>query len=220
MAVLPPVRSSNFPTGVAVDAAGNLYIADNGNSVVRRVSAATGVITTIAGNGALVFNGESGTAVGVAIDPTRIAIDSAGTIYITDQFNDRIRKLTVAVPAKMTIFSGDRTIRRAGNVIAGRGESRRCSRSPVGGVLVTFSVSSGTATLNPSTAITGGDGVATLPVLGSVVGALKIVAAAPGHSSVTFILTFHTGHRYDAFSAHHDWRSGGRGTKCSRPFKR
>ena len=50
------------PTSMAVDAAGNLYIADNGNSVVRRVSATTGVISTIAGNGKLVFNAETGTA--------------------------------------------------------------------------------------------------------------------------------------------------------------
>lgn len=132
-----------FPTSMAVDAAGNLYIADEGNSVVRRVSAATGVITTIAGNGKSVFNVESGTAVGVSIDPTRVAVDSSGAVYITDQFNDRIRQLTVQLPATMTISSGDAQSGPPGTGLTIAVKVADASGAPVGNVAVSFTVSSG-----------------------------------------------------------------------------
>ena len=84
----------NAPTGVALDKAGNLFIADNGNSVVRRVTAG-GLITSIAGNGK--FNpssGDGGPAISAQLDPWRLAVDSAGSVYVTDYINDRVRKLT------------------------------------------------------------------------------------------------------------------------------
>ena len=175
---------------MSVDAAGNLYIADNGNSVVRRVSAATGVITTIAGNGKSVFNVESGTAVGVSIDPTRVAVDSSGAVYITDQFNDRIRKLTVQLPATMTISSGDAQSGPPGTGLTIAVKVADASGAPVGNVTVSFTVSSGAASLSAATAATGGDGVASIQLtLGGTVGPLKIVASASGLPSVTFNLT-------------------------------
>jgi len=147
----------NLPTGIAVDKAGNLYIADNGNSVVRRVNAATGVITTIAGNGKLVFNSESGTATGVSIDPARVAVDASGAIYIVDQFNDRIRKLLIQVPANMTISSGDAQSGPPGTSLSIAVKVADASGMPVGGVTVSFTVSTGTASLSAATASTGGD---------------------------------------------------------------
>jgi uncharacterized protein (TIGR03437 family) len=179
-----------LPTGVAVDTAGNLYIADNGNAVVRRVSASTGTITTIAGNGKSVFNVESGTAVGISIDPTRIAVDATGAIYFTDRFNDRVRKLTVQTPATMTISAGDAQSGPPGTSLSIAVKVVDASGMPAGNVLVTFTVSSGTASLSAATATTGGDGVASIQLTqGATVGPLKIAAAAPGLSSVTFNLT-------------------------------
>jgi uncharacterized protein (TIGR03437 family) len=179
-----------LPTSMAVDGAGNLYIADNGNSVVRQVSASTGVITTIAGNGTFVFNTETGTALGVSIDPTRVAIDASGAIYITDKFNDRIRKLVVQAPATMTISSGDAQAGPPGTSLSIAVKVVDASGAPVGGVVVSFAVSTGTASLSAATATTGGDGTATIQLtLGATVGALKITAAAGGLSGVTFNLT-------------------------------
>ncbi len=178
------------PTSMTLDPAGNLYIADNGNSVVRRVNGATGVITTIAGNGKSAFNVETGTALDVSIDPTRVAVDASGTVYITDQFNDRIRKLTVQVPATMIISGGDAQSGPPGKILAVAVKVTDASGAPVGNAIVSFTVSSGTATLNPATATTGSDGVASTQVtLGASVGPLKIVAAFSGLSSVTFNLT-------------------------------
>jgi uncharacterized protein (TIGR03437 family) len=180
----------NLPTSMAFDAAGNLYIADNGNSVVRLVNAATGAISTIAGNGKFVFNAETGTAIGVSIDPTRVAIDHTGAIYITDQFNDRIRKLTVQLPATMTIDSGDAQSGPPGTNFSIGVKVADASGVPVGNVTVTFTVSTGTASLSQTTATTGGNGVASIQLtLGATVGPLNIVASAPGLPSATFHLT-------------------------------
>jgi len=86
----------NYPYGVASDQAGNLYIADTENGRIRRVDAATGIITTMAGNGNLVFSG-GGQAISTAIGgPERTALDSAGNLYISDILDMRILKVEAA----------------------------------------------------------------------------------------------------------------------------
>ena len=79
------------PTGLALDPAGNLYVADADNDVIRRI-AADGTISTFAGSGVRGFNTESGPARGVDMNsPEGIAFDAAGSLYIADTFNNRIR---------------------------------------------------------------------------------------------------------------------------------
>src|SRR2546422_6754554 len=56
------IANLNSPAGVAVDSSGNLYIADLGNERIRKIAAATGIITTVAGNGVLGFAGDGGAA--------------------------------------------------------------------------------------------------------------------------------------------------------------
>jgi hypothetical protein len=85
----------NFPFGVAVDSSDNVYIADNENSRVRKVTASTGIIDTIAGSGASSFLGDEDTATSANLFyPYAVAVDSVGNIYIADTVNDRIRKVT------------------------------------------------------------------------------------------------------------------------------
>lgn len=83
----------NNPSGFAFDAAGNLYIADQLNHRIRRVSAG-GTITTIAGNGTPGFGGDGGPATAAQLRlPTDVAVDASGNIYIADLGNHRIRRV-------------------------------------------------------------------------------------------------------------------------------
>ena len=101
-----PATSAEFarPFGVAVDAAGNLFIADIDNDRVRRVDAATGVISTEAGNGAVGFSGDGGPATDAQFfGPAGVAADSAGNLFIAETGNSRIRRVDAATGVVTTI---------------------------------------------------------------------------------------------------------------------
>jgi len=83
------------PQAVTFDAAGNLYISDENNSRIRKVNTA-GIITTIAGNGTIGFNGDGGQATAADINPKGMTFDAAGNLYIADFNNSRIRKINTA----------------------------------------------------------------------------------------------------------------------------
>jgi sugar lactone lactonase YvrE len=77
--------SFNGPTGICMDAAGNLYVADAGNGYVRKVQAGTNIVTKIAGNGGLAFDNDGGPALNAGLgDVDGICIDGHGDIYIDD----------------------------------------------------------------------------------------------------------------------------------------
>ena len=94
------------PYNVTFDVAGNMYIADAGNMVVRMVNTA-GIITTIAGNGTLGYSGDGGLATGAKLyEPRAITVDASGTIYIADGYNNRIRRIKNDT---ITTYAGDGT---------------------------------------------------------------------------------------------------------------
>ncbi len=93
------------PQGVALDASGNLYIADSYNNVIRRVS--KGIITTVAGNGAQGYSGDNGPATSARLFvPTSIALDATGNLFIADYANNRVRKVAGGV---ITTIAGNGT---------------------------------------------------------------------------------------------------------------
>ena len=92
-------------SGVAVDSGGNVYLSDPVHNYVRKVTVATGVITTIAGNGKFVFSGDGGPALKAAFDPQDLAVDRNGNVFIADQFNNRIRK--IAPDGTISTVAGD-----------------------------------------------------------------------------------------------------------------
>jgi len=92
----------NDPSGVSVDAAGNVYISDTINYRIRRVDAATGIIRTIAGTGVQGFSGDGVYAIGAQITtPGGLVVDFAGRIYFADLFNQRIRMLSPLQPLQL-----------------------------------------------------------------------------------------------------------------------
>ena len=86
----------NHPDGVAVDASGNLYVADNFNARIRKVTS-DGTINTIAGTGFVAFTGDGGPAASATLSLiTGVAVDTFGNVFIADSVNDRIRKINPA----------------------------------------------------------------------------------------------------------------------------
>ncbi|MEO7803944.1 MAG: NHL repeat-containing protein, partial [Actinomycetota bacterium] len=86
----------NYPQGIALDATGNLYIADYGNHRIRKVDS-SGTITTVAGNGLTAFSGDGGLATAAGLkNPFSVAVDPSGGYYIADTYHHRIRKVSAA----------------------------------------------------------------------------------------------------------------------------
>ncbi|TLS67300.1 HYR domain-containing protein [Mariprofundus erugo] len=103
----------NQPSGVAVDGAGNLYIADTGNHCIRKVDA-SGNISTVAGTGVLGYSGDGGAAVSAQLAyPNDVEVDGVGNLYIADTANQRIRKvdtsgkISTVAGTSVTGYSGD-----------------------------------------------------------------------------------------------------------------
>ena len=105
------------PEGIAVDSAGDLFIADASNNRIREVNASTQIITTVAGSGTSGFGGDGLPATSTAVDlesPSGVAVDSAGDIFIADTSNDRIREVNASTTVITTVagngtsgFGGD-----------------------------------------------------------------------------------------------------------------
>ncbi len=112
---LPPPPPSTRPPVLLSMPLGNLYIADTHNHRIRKIAAATGIITTIAGTGAEAFAGDNAAATAAALAlPHGLSIDAAGNLYIADTENHRIRRIDAVTGAITTVagngtqsFSGD-----------------------------------------------------------------------------------------------------------------
>jgi hypothetical protein len=104
-----------YPTGVAVDASGNIFIADLYNNRIREVVKATGNIITVAGNGSTTDSGDGGPATSAGLaSPEGLGVDANGNIYIADYYTNRVREVVKATGNIITVagtgtagYSGD-----------------------------------------------------------------------------------------------------------------
>ena len=96
----------NYPDALAVDGAGNILIADDGNNAIRKVTATTGIITTIAGTGTAGYSGDGGPGPSAMIDdPEGVSVDAAGNAYIADSSNRLVRRVD-AITGIITTVAG------------------------------------------------------------------------------------------------------------------
>jgi len=165
-----PATAAQFhsPMGVAVDKSGNLFIADYLNARVRKISA-DGTITTVAGDATCCgFSGDGGPATSATLwDPTSVAVDAAGNLFIADLTNNRIRKVstsgiitTVAGSGKQGGFSGDGgpatsallnnpfgvAVDGAGNIFIADSDNSRIRKVSAGTGIITTVAGNGSAT--------------------------------------------------------------------------
>ncbi|HXK02687.1 MAG TPA: hypothetical protein VMS37_09815 [Verrucomicrobiae bacterium] len=109
----PATSALIFPYGIAVDASGNLYIADHENNRIRKVTT-DGIIHTMAGNGAGSYSGDGGPATQAGLyHPQGVAVDSAGNLYICATGDDRIRMVTA--DGTITTIAGTGAIGNSGD---------------------------------------------------------------------------------------------------------
>ncbi|HEY3744494.1 MAG TPA: hypothetical protein VGL53_31845 [Bryobacteraceae bacterium] len=180
----------NSPTGVTIDAAGNLFVADLGDMTIRRIDGRTGIITRIAGTGDNSVQQDAGAALGTSIGASSVLALPDGSLLVTDTVNDRIRKLTPQKPQMLTINAGDGQTAATGAAVSLVAQVLDAAGLPVAYVPVTFAVTSGDAQIANPTVATVANGTASAQViLGASSGTVTVRATAPGLASVTFTIT-------------------------------
>jgi uncharacterized protein (TIGR03437 family) len=178
------------PGGIAVDAAGNIFISELDFGYVIEVLP-DGTILKIAGNGNFAYSGD-GIALNQSLnEPAGLAMDSRGNLVVAERGNSRIRELIFDAPTQLTISGGDGQSAVAGSTLPVPLTVVAAFQAgvPVGGLPVTFALTSGVATLSAVSTSTDASGAAGISVtLGNAPGPV-VITATLGSFSVTFHLT-------------------------------
>ena len=187
----------NSRTQLCLDGSGNLYIADTGNNRIRKVNA-SGVISTVAGNGTAGFTGDGGSPLTAGLNaPQGVAVDAVGNVYISDTGNNRIR----AIPARPATYSvnpsrlaftttagaslpASQQVTLVGSVV-GLGWEMSAVLTSSGGSWLSVSGSSG---MMPSLVTVSADARKLAP--GTYEGTIEISAPAASPPTVTIPVTF------------------------------
>jgi len=160
------------PGGLAFDSAGNLYIADAGNSLIRRVTPA-GIISTVAGDGFYRFFGDGGPATAASLNGARgIGVDNFGNLTIADTFNHRIRR----------VFSTAVTIRSSAAALQFAAQAGRAA-PPAQSIAITSTPSAGLAFAASATTTSGGPWLSVAPGSGVTPANLQVSVNAAGLQS-------------------------------------
>jgi len=151
------------PAGVAVDTAGNLYIADTNNNAIREVTAASGIISTLAGDGTAGYLGDGGLATSAELSaPGGVAVDASGNIYISDTQNQRIR-VVGASKTIPTIAWDDAPAINYGTVLTGGTAPLNATAGAISGTF-SYTIASSSLASTPASGTTPKAGTYTLSV--------------------------------------------------------
>ncbi len=171
----------NSPMALFIDAYGNMYVGDGGNNRVRKIKT-SGIISTVAGNGSYSFSGDGGTAVSAALkSPSGMAKDATGNLYIADEGNHRIRKVT---SAPITLLGGGAicagaTVTLTASETGGTWSSASTSIATVGTSGVVTGVAAGTAVISyTESGITGTKTITVNPLPAPIAGTLTVCVTA------------------------------------------
>jgi hypothetical protein len=112
---IPGLSAALIPRNICADAAGNVYVVDTSSNRIRRIDAATDIITTVAGTGSAGYSGDGGAATAATFSNIQgICIDNVNNIYLVDSWNNRIRKIAAGTGIVTTVagtgaggYSGD-----------------------------------------------------------------------------------------------------------------
>lgn len=168
----------NYPSGVAVDSQGNLYISDTSNHRIRKVSIG-GIITTVAGNGIAGYSGDGGPAINAQLCyPYGVAIDIFGNLFIADSYNYRVRKVTPKNPPIINDISP--TSGSVGTSVTISGSNFGATQ---GSSAITFNGILATPTVWSDTSI-----VTTVPS-GATTGLLVVIVGGESSNSITFTVS-------------------------------
>jgi sugar lactone lactonase YvrE len=143
----------NAPQRLQVDSRGNVYVADSGNNAVRRIDAATGVISTVAGTGVQGYNGTTGAATTIQLNqPRGIALEGDGVLYVADTGNHRVRKVVLATGALTTVAGSTRGYAGDGGPAGAArfNNPRGLTVAPDGGLLVADTFNSRLRRISPA----------------------------------------------------------------------
>ncbi len=103
------------PSGVAIDGSGNIYIADWGNSKIKKVTASTGIIRTIAGGSTAGYSGDGGPATAAFLNsPYSCSLDLVGNLYFSDEYNQRVRVINLTTGIINLVGGGGSTLTDGG----------------------------------------------------------------------------------------------------------
>jgi sugar lactone lactonase YvrE len=128
----------DHPQGVASDGAGNLFVADSFNSTIRKIAAATGAVTTLAGSAKLPGRTDGTGSAARFSFPARLAADGAGSLFVADSYNAAIRKIDVTTGGVTTLVGAPgRAAVVLGPLPAGLNTPSDVAVGPGGALLVT-----------------------------------------------------------------------------------
>jgi len=189
------------PQGVAVDANGNIYFADINSGVIRRIDT-FGIITTFAGNGIQAFSGDGGAATNASLhDPSGLAVGAFGNIYIIDNFNNRVRKVTIDPPTFVRSIFGSSSLTTGSSITltdstTGGTWSAGNGHASIDSVGIVTGISAGVDTISYTLSGTCGSAVATHIVTINTCDTTSIISGAfsiCAGSNSTLIDSIHSG---------------------------